>query len=172
MQDRKYYHIDFDRLVEILLPGFLRKPKMTAFMKASVAPVKTLYQQFQAFSQQQKYEAGITAQAGMIEKALNDAFDPEFRRFEIVHELLRDGPVIFLDSDNQSSQNPILYLDSDTPGGAGMVMHLDSETSELPVGIDFRVNAPLDTQANHEEAIYSMVRKYKFASKTFDVQFR
>lgn len=171
MQDRKYYEIDFDRLVEILLPGFLRKPKMTAFMKACVAPAKNLYQRFQAFSQLQEYEAGITAQAGLIEKALNDAFDPALRRFQIVHELLNDGPVLFLDSDNQSGQNPVLYLEADAQSNSGIVMHLDSESSELPLGIDFRVKAPLNTQSN-EEAIKSMVLKYKLASKTFDVEFR
>ncbi|WP_299460795.1 hypothetical protein [uncultured Microscilla sp.] len=171
MQNRKYYHIDFDRLVDMLLPGFLRKPKMTAFLKACVVPVKTLYQRFQAFSQQQKYEAGITAQAGLIEKALNDAFDPTLRRFQIVHELLNDGPVIFLDSDDQSSQNPIMYLDADAQSDSGIVLHLDSESSELPAGIDFRVKAPLGTETQ-QEAIRSMVSKYKFASKTFDVQFR
>ncbi|OJJ18040.1 hypothetical protein BKI52_29760 [marine bacterium AO1-C] len=172
MQDRKYYHIDFDRLVEILLPGFLRKPKLTAFMKVCVVPVKTLYQQFQTFSQQQEYEAGITAQAGLIEKALNDAFDPVSRRFQIVHELLNDGPVMFLDADNQVGQNPIIYLDADAQSNAGMVMHLDSESSELPAGKDFRVYAPQNIKEQHEEAIHSMVRKYKFASKTFDVKFR
>lgn len=171
MQDRKYYHIDFDRLVEMLLPGFLRKPRMTAFMQACVTPAKNLYERFQAFSQLQEYEAGITAQAGLIEKALNDAFDPVARRFEIVHELLNDGPVIFLESDNQASQNPVLYLEADAQSNAGMVMHLDSESSELPTGIDFRVKAPLDTQSN-QEAIKSMVLKYKLASKTFDVEFR
>ncbi|MEO1049512.1 MAG: hypothetical protein AAFX87_02760 [Bacteroidota bacterium] len=172
MQDRKYYQIDFDQLVAILLPGFLRKPKLTAFLKACIAPMKTLYDEFQIFQKRQAYEAGITAQAGLIEKALNDSFDHESRRFQIVHELLNDGPTLYLDSDMKEDRTQhILHLDEEGHNSSGLFMHLSTESSELPAGVDFRVNAPLDT-SSREEAIKSVVRKYKFAAKTFDVEFR
>ena len=172
MQYKKYDQIDFDRLVEILLPIFLRKPKMTGFLKACIAPAKVLYERYRVFSEKQEYEAGITAQAGLIEKALNDAFDSDLRRCQIVHELLPDGPTMYLDADQKEDRTKyILFLDNEGQDGSGLKMHLDSESSELPTGIDFRVKIPLDVK-NKEEAIKSMVRKYKFASKTFDVEFR
>ncbi len=209
MIPRHYYTIDLNKLVDILLPLFLQKPRLSAFLKACMVPVKRLYDEFHAFKAVQEYEAGITAQTGLIEKTLNDAFDPEQRCFEIVHGARGEGVVFYAAADMKAEGNSgeALYLNDDPPQD-GIAMYLGSESNALDPEIDFRVLAPVLTQGtlmyfgddgkidsgpemylpedekddsgsvmylagdNQQTAIASLVNKYKYASKRFDIQLR
>ena len=110
MKNQKYYTIDFEKLVEITLPHFFRKPRLMAFLGACIYPIKQLYGEFIKFTEEKTYEAEITPQSGSIERALNDSFDPVLRRFQIVHALLNSGPILYLESDQRGYQGNVLYM--------------------------------------------------------------
>jgi hypothetical protein len=71
---KQYYNLDFPRLAEMLLPTFLRSPKMTAWLKSTVEPLKTLSQTQQAFREDQRFKASHNSQVIYLEKALNQKY--------------------------------------------------------------------------------------------------
>ena len=60
--------IDFKRLVQLLLPTFLRKPQQTAFLNATIAPLETLYSETM-------YKMQHNGQVIYLEKVLNEFCD-------------------------------------------------------------------------------------------------
>lgn len=79
----RIFNIEFDVLVEILLPTRLRRAKMKAFINALITPVKTLYNKFKRNREENVYELTHTAQVYSIEAVLNDRFDTAMRRVRV-----------------------------------------------------------------------------------------
>lgn len=80
---KRIFHIDFDVLVEILIPTCLRLAKMKAWLKVLISPLKTLYSIFKANRENNVYELTHSAQVCHIEAVLNDRFDTAMRRIRV-----------------------------------------------------------------------------------------
>lgn len=68
------FNIDFAKLINNLLPHFLRGAKMKAWLESLLKPVVDLYDSLLAYRDEKLYEAQITGQVDSLEKMLNDAF--------------------------------------------------------------------------------------------------
>jgi hypothetical protein len=77
------YNIDYNKVATWLLPRFIRKPKMVAFMVALLHPVVVLYFEFKNFRKAKQYQLSITPQVCFLEKILNDRYDFTARRIYI-----------------------------------------------------------------------------------------
>lgn len=81
---KRIFHIDFDVLVEILIPTCLRLAKMKAWLKVLISPLKTLYSIFKANRENNVYELTHSAQVCHIEAVLNDRYDTAMRRIKVL----------------------------------------------------------------------------------------
>ena len=67
---------DFNRLIELLLPTFLRKSKIVAILRALIAtPLQHRHTEFNLFREMTNYEAAITPQVCSLTDAIERKFD-------------------------------------------------------------------------------------------------
>lgn len=69
------YNVNWDTLMQTLLPAWWRKSKFVAWMRVAYAPVVKLYAKFMQFREETIYDITLTGQTMSMEQALNDRFD-------------------------------------------------------------------------------------------------
>jgi hypothetical protein len=83
MSEKQIYDVNFKRLVLLLLPTFLRKSVLTAFLYAAghhIIRLKTSFDEYRIATNYRLYHNGQTC---YLRKVLNDYFDSINRRIEI-----------------------------------------------------------------------------------------
>lgn len=156
------YSIDFDKLIDNLLPWFLRKPVMKSWLKATIAPTISLYGLFTAYIDKKRWEASLTGQVEVMEIMLNQEFynDANSRK-------------IFI-SDNDPEE--MIYIHNLAENQSPFYLHNLSENEEevylsnLDEGIivDFIVNVPEELEFDLNYMI-SLIKKYKIAGPSFEI---
>jgi hypothetical protein len=68
------FNIDFDNLIQFLMPTNWRKPKFFSWLKLILSHLNRLYSEFLAFRTQKLYDINFTGQVMYLEKLLNDTF--------------------------------------------------------------------------------------------------
>ncbi len=87
------FRVDFPRLVWLLLPSLLRKPRLVAWFTSLTSPVAYLYQQFLSYRLDTLRELSYNGQTALLEKALNDKLDASLRRIVIRNSTLFLDPL-------------------------------------------------------------------------------
>lgn len=161
------YKIDFDRLVALLLPSFLRKAKMLAFLRILIVPIKSIHYEFQQKRTRQNgdlYRLKINGQVCYLRKMLNDNFDPEKRRIRIVDGNQFNRKYLYTRGENKS-----VYLGK---------MYLRGRSDYADTGIDFIVEIPLEvwnlhrSEQNGTERFYTIeayIDFYRLAGKRYKI---
>lgn len=68
--------IDYNKLVELLLPTFLRRPRILALLRVLVAkPLQQLFVRFHIWRLQSRYEASVSPQVCSLIHAIERTFD-------------------------------------------------------------------------------------------------
>ncbi|MDR3350698.1 MAG: hypothetical protein LBN98_03485 [Prevotellaceae bacterium] len=70
----RIFEINYKRLVLLLLPTFLRKELLVAFLRAATAPEVTLHNSFLVNRKNNLYRLRMNGQVCYLRKVLNDAF--------------------------------------------------------------------------------------------------
>ncbi|MAB37746.1 MAG: hypothetical protein CL528_11270 [Aequorivita sp.] len=145
MINKKIYILDYEGFKEQLLPIILRKPKWLALLQALIIPFKALYEYFFGFKEDSIYRAQHYGSVGLLEKALNDAFDDVERRIFINNAALNDtqhyydegagDPLYFYDEGEGDPQwffDPIVFnvYESDFTVFIPMALRPDDEDAE------------------------------------------
>ena len=148
------YTVDWNRFVNWLLPAVLRKPILTAWLKAVVSPVQFLHTRFVQWAGDQRIEIQITGQVRSLEYHLNRVFYPGHPANEDIY--ITDGqggdPVfIFLENENMPVYLPV-FLTKPAP--------------------DFIVHAPISLFENGREMdMRSFINRYKLPGKQYEIYF-
>ena len=77
------YNLNIDKLLVLLTPTFLRKPKLVAWLRMLATPLHKVLYDFQRARQADLYNLAHNSQVCYLRKALNDEFDDEQRRIRI-----------------------------------------------------------------------------------------
>ncbi len=154
LTNKKYYQIDFDKLILLLLPTFLRKSKLVAFVSILIAPIKKMYQEFRKQQKKDWYRLNHNGQVFSLRKALNDAFDNELRRIEIVDYDKYKRIYIYTHIEKRP-----LYL------GKQYIY----TTAEYEGSIDFVVIVPSDLDYNAYQ-MRDLINEYKLVTKKYIIK--
>jgi len=133
------YEVDISKLVRWLLPTFLQKPRMLAFMEALMTPVRNIYSSFLQEQEQMLNEVRLTGQTGVLENYLNDRFDATQRRIRILHV----NSIATVISD---ARNTIL---SDVETKAWVLQ----DDTDIDTTVDFFIKIPSDFARNYQTVI-------------------
>lgn len=120
---KNWFRIDYLKLVRLLLPFILRKPRIEAFVEACISPVDALYTHFLSFRYDNLYHLSITPQVYSLEKALNDRFDYTQRRIYITQGIRRELTYIYTQGENLDeyigidNENNDMYLYAGSESG-------------------------------------------------------
>lgn len=150
-----WYHLNINKLSELLLPTFLRKEKMLAWLRALHFPLIKIVDDFNFNRNQNLYNLAHNGQVCYLRKALNDRFDVSARRIKIT-----DG--------NKYNRQYIYTLGEQKPKYLGMI-YLRQNADYSDTGVDFIVLIPNGLKYNKFE-VKALIDFYKLASKRYKIE--
>lgn len=157
----KVYNIDYNKLTAWLVPAYIRKSRLLAFLKVVVAGVSFLYQDFLRFRKARLYDLMITPQVCYLQMLLNDRYDFVQRRITITDGI--DKPPFYIYRSDELKPKYIRRHSEALPrfiytaGESGMLQ--DDFVIKVPVGIAFE-----------QAEMRSLVKGYKLAGTRFKIQ--
>lgn len=148
------YNLNIDKLLVLLTPTFLRKPKLVAWLRMLATPFHKLLYDFQRASQDNLYNLAHNSQVCYLRKALNDEFDDEQRRIRIEDGKQKQRLYIY-----PRSANKPLYLGK---------IFLYQRGDYIDGGVDFIVVLPKDLTYDKYK-LEALVNFYKLAGKRWEI---
>ena len=151
------YNFNIDKLLVLLTPTFLRKPKLVAWLRTLTMPLNKLLDDFKGHRERDLYNLTHNSQVCYLRKALNDEFDKVKRDINI-----EDG-----------KQNARLYIyprSSNKPLYLGKV-YLYQRGSYIDGGVDFVVVLPRDLEYDFYK-LEALVNLYKLAGKRWTIRIK
>ncbi len=149
----KVYDIDVKKLAVLLLPTFLRKAKLVAWLHCLVTPLVSLHYAFVQKREADLYNLDHNGQVCYLRGVLNDAFDAELRRIKII-----DG--------NRYKRQYIYTRGEKKPKYLGKT-YLHQRTDYSDANVDFIVEVPKEIYRENE--IIALVDFYRLASKKYKI---
>jgi hypothetical protein len=144
------YDFNISKWILWLLPSVLRKPKQIAWLNALLQPIGYIHTRFYSFKQRVDIELRVSPQVRILRGYLNERFDKDYNRIDIVDTGQISQTYIFLESENAPLYLPVFLSIGDN--------------------YDFIVRLPVDLIA-YETGIKAILNKFKLPSKRYDIQY-
>ena len=151
------YNLNIDKLLVLLTPTFLRKPKLVAWLRMLATPLHKVLYEFQRACQADLYNLAHNSQVCYLRKALNDEFDDEQRRIRIEDGRQKQRLYIY-----PRSANKPLYLGE---------IFLYQRGDYIDGGVDFIVVLPKDLTYDKYK-LEALVNFYKLAGKRWTIEIK
>ncbi len=151
-----WYNVNWNKLVRLLLPTFLRKKIVVTFFDILITPISRLYYLWVQFRNANLYTLSHTGQVCYLRKLLNDNLDPSQRRIEIGGKYDYSRWYVF----THPERKPV-YL------GA---QFLYSATDYSDTGVDFIIRVPQQLLTTNNYDIKALVNEYKEGAKRFKIE--
>lgn len=165
------FNFDFQYVIECLLPPFLRKPKLIAWLMVLVSPIQTLWNEFSAYRLSILDQVSFNSQIIYLEKLLNDRYNIAMVQLIFITDVAN---VEYQYLANKAEGYPPLYLKNKAE--AGDTLYIGNK-SEYFGQYDFIVNVPLaiytDLLTNNSAGLNNMkalINFYKLAGKRYLIQ--
>lgn len=104
------YSVDFNKLVVLLTPTFLRQPRAVAFLRSVVAPITALHYEFTQRRNDDHYKLDHNWQVCYLEKVLNDRFDVSARRIRVIEGDRYERQYIYTNAEQKPKYLGSIYL--------------------------------------------------------------
>ncbi|KVV16147.1 hypothetical protein [Flavobacterium sp. TAB 87] len=150
-----WYKIDWDRLILLLLPTFLRKPVLFGYIKALIAPIASLHYKWEQLRVANLKKLSYNSQRCYLRGALNDIADPDQRRIYIDEVPELNASYLY-----QPEENLDYYLDT---------MFLDLDYTATGETVDFIVYVPEQILTDKKNEIIATLEFYKLAGKAYKI---
>ena len=159
--------IDYRKLVILLLPTFLRRPVLLAWLRAMVYPLQQLHDRHQAARTQRLYELRHTSQICFIKDALNNEFGiTDYATGFEIEDINALGNWIWVYDENVERFDDEQHRLFDEP------TWIHDTSSILPPTSAFTVLVPkhIEIDETNDARIRSVVNKYRLTSRTFEIK--
>ena len=159
--------IDYRKLVILLLPTFLRRPVLMAWLRAMVYPLQQLHDRHQSARTQRLYELHHTSQICFIKDALNNEFGiTDYAAGFEIEDINAPGKGIWVYDENVERFDDEQHMLFDDP------TWIHDTSSILPPTSAFTVLVPkhIEIDETNDARIRSVVNKYRLASRTFEIK--
>lgn len=150
-----WYKVDYDKLVLLSLPAFLRKPILVGYVKAIITPIANQYDKWRFFRDDNLYKVHHTGQVCYLRKVLNDKLDPSLRRIYI--------------GDGQRYKRKYLYTTGENKPVFLGTMYLREAADYADTGVDFNVWVPQSIIESSIYEIIALVDYYKLGGKKYKI---
>lgn len=159
--------IDYRKLVILLLPTFLRRPVLMAWLRAMAYPLQQLHDRHQSARTQRLYELHHTSQICFIKDALNNEFGiTDYATGFEIEDINANGNWIWVYDENVERFDNEDHMFFDEP------TWIHDTSSILPPTSAFTVLVPkhIEIDETNDARIRSVVNKYRLASRTFEIK--
>ena len=148
----RIFELNLRRLVILLLPTFLRKARLVAWLQILIAPLEHLQYSFNQKRNSDLVTLTHNGQKCYLRKILNDSFDQTLRRIRIEDMTHFNAVYIYTEAENQP-----VYLEE---------KYLYTSGEMQVSGVNFSVRIPNTLRARNVE-IKAIIEAYKIASKRY-----
>jgi len=150
-----WYKVDFDKLILLLLPTFLRKPKMFGYMKALVSPIANLHYRWEQMRDSNLKVLQYNSQRCYMRGVLNDRYDNDLRRITIANTGNKTQDYIYTEVENLPVFLGTIFLEPDFNYAGSTV--------------DFLVNVPQELINTKINEIAATIEFYVLAGKSYQI---
>lgn len=150
-----WYKVDYNKIVLLVLPAFLRKPIMAGYVTALITPIANLYDKWRVFRDDNLYKLHHTGQVCYLRKVLNDKLDPSLRRIYI--------------GDGQRYKRKYLYTKGENKPVFLKTMYMLEAADYADTGVDFNVWVPQSIIDGSIYEIIALVNFYKLGGKKYKI---
>lgn len=152
-----WFNIDFYKLIQLLIPSFLRQPILKGFLKSIGAGLNTIHYKLTLFKSRIQYELEHNSQVCRLRKVLNDRFDDTLRGIKITEGYTHERLYIYTFVEQQPKFLPLF-------------VHQSTEYSDT--ALDFIVTLPnyLNLSLIQTE-LEALINSYKLASKRYKIEY-
>lgn len=156
------FNIDFTKLVNNLLPWFLRGPRLRAWLMSLIAPVISLHAAFVTYRSSTIFSVGTTGMVLSLESMLNDVFNADalYPRIYISDAERKDKLYLF----NTAEGRPFRFHNRFESFPPVYITVVGEST-----GFDFTVWVPAALTFDYDQ-MFSMVAKDKAAGFQFQIK--
>ena len=163
-----YFYVDIEKLIQLSLPTFMRKPNILAFLNALFAPLKIQYIRFTKFKESVFYIVSHNSSITLLQKMLNDKFDDEERRIYISNIQRTDINRFYYWNENKEFG---FYDEGDVQKGFYYAFQNEAQSP------DYIVHIPIEYQPNTEleldkylVKVRSEINRYNHYSKSYIIE--
>jgi hypothetical protein len=160
----KIFEINYKRLVLLLLPTFLRKETLVAFLHVETTPVVTLYNLFLTNRNNNLYRLRMNGQVCYLRRVLNDAFPEAGGAIRIEDGVTAGWWLYAWDKDYDPYTNYLPITDEGTVfcDKATILEGVSGFTVVVPHAI---------YSVNNDAKLRSLLNNYKLLSKSYTMQY-
>ncbi|WP_268846728.1 hypothetical protein [Flavobacterium aestivum] len=151
-----WYKVDFNRLAVLMLPTFLRKPLLVAYLQSLLVPIDSLYYKWSIFRNDNLYKVQHTGQICYLRKVLNDKLDVSRRR-------------IYIGDGNRHKRQYLYTKGENRPRYLG-TMFLWQNSDYADTGVDFIVYAPQEIINTSPYELKALIEFYKAGGKRYKIE--
>ena len=151
-----WFNVNYKKLVLLLIPTFLRKPKLVAYLHCLTKPVDELYYQWKQKREDDWYKLKHNGQRCKLRKVLNDKLDSTLRRIYIDDGTSYPRKYIY----TPAEQKPV-YLGK---------MYIRSNSEYQNTGVDFIVFVPTEIAETQIHYLRYLINYYKLAGKRYRIE--
>ena len=149
-----WFNVHWKKLAVLLTPTFLRSELMKSWIELLMEGINDIHYQWLQFRKSNIYILAHNSQVCYLRGALNDRFDNEQRRIQIIDGNKYQRKYIYTDEEQKPRFLGIIYI------------HGDEDYSDT--GVDFIVQVPNDIIFNINE-MKGLIDFYKLASKRYKI---
>ena len=160
------FNIDFTKLLQHLLPSFMRgKVRLAAWLAALIKPLVDLHADFIILRNRKIYEAQITGQVKYLEKLLNDTFwTAESGAVKITITDSEHEPIdVFIYNTAEHEPDTMIYNTAENLEKTYLY-----NASEGSAGYEFVVNIDVATVIDYD-LLEALLAKYKLPGTTYTI---
>lgn len=154
-----WYKIYFDKLILLLLPTFLRKPKIFSYLKALITPLsgsnESVYSRWSNMRKENIKKLSYNSQKCYLRGVLNDRYDPFERRITLNNTNKKPKDYIYTQAENLP-----VYLGT---------MWLEPEFNYEGSTVDFLVNVPQEIMNLKINELVATIEFYVLAGKSYQI---
>ncbi|MCL2291240.1 MAG: hypothetical protein FWC34_11170 [Bacteroidetes bacterium] len=156
-------NVNFNRLLILLLPTFLRKGVLKSFLKAVSVAFQDCKREIDAYFKELNYHAQVTPQVFSLENMLNHFLDPIHKRIYITIPDPEPPFYFYEDSGNSGGEDNLMkYFDDDEYFLWDNTGHTHGFTVVLPLEMKS------DDMTNY---VLALLEKYKLLTKLPIIQY-
>lgn len=149
-----WFNVNWKKLAILLTPTFLRGELMKAWIELLMEGVNDIHYNWLQFRKSNIYILAHNSQVCYLRGALNDRFDNEQRRIQII--------------DGNKYQRKYIYTDEEQKPKFLGIIYIHGDEDYLDTGVDFIVQVPDDIIFNINE-MKGLIDFFKLASKRYKI---
>lgn len=172
------YKINFDKIINQLVPFYLRGRKLILYLQAIMSPLRRINNEFAEYAKETRIEASMTSQIFKFEWYLNRKFSKFFAsqgRISIKNSESLGTPIYHESANIPQADNAHIHYHSEGIGSDNLVLYRSDEQTESSSTSFIVTTPPIDTKLISEQKYIAMLKyvidKYRLANKTYTIKY-